>query len=89
MLLLTGGTVKLYFKNVIVISFIECVKLTFSERPQNIIMYTWPRDIPFGTSFGRLLTNLRKNRSCFYIFFYMSTYTSVCLPIVNIEKTTI
>ena len=28
-----GGTLKLYFKNIIVINFIQCVKLTFSGRP--------------------------------------------------------
>ena len=27
-----GGTLKLFFKNVIVINLIECVKLTFSRR---------------------------------------------------------
>ena len=27
------GTLKLYFNNVIVINFVECVKLTFSRHP--------------------------------------------------------
>ena len=30
---LPNGTLKLYFKNVIIINFIEWVKLTFSGRP--------------------------------------------------------
>ena len=31
--LVPGGTMRLYFKNMMVINFIDCVKLTFSECP--------------------------------------------------------
>ena len=64
---------KLYSKNVIVINFIECIKLTFSGRPQNITMWTSPRDI-FHTSFGRLSKILSRYKSCFFMF------PSTCLP---------
>ena len=75
------GTLKLCFKNIVVINLIDCVKLTFSERLQNIIMWTSPRKI-FHTSFGRLPKTLSKYRSCFsyfllhaYVQIYMSTYS--------------
>ena len=79
--LLPSCMLKLYFKNVIEMNFIECVKLKFSGRPQNIIMWTSPRDI-FHTSFGRLSTNLCNIEGvslCFclhvYLHIYMFTYS--------------
>ena len=86
---LPGGTLKLYFKNVINVTiFIDCVKLTFSGRPQSIIMGTSPRDI-FHTFFGCLSTHFMQIWKLFFMFLYMFTYISITLPMVIIQKTTI
>ena len=78
--LLSGGTLKLYFKNVRVINFIVCVKLRFSRFQSNIITWKSPRST-FHTSFGCFSKVLCKYRSCFlclllhvYLYIYMSTY---------------
>ena len=75
-----GGTLKLYFNNVLVINFVECVKLTLLGHPQNIIMRMSPRNI-FHPSFGGVSTNFMK------MFTYV--YISMCSPIANIGKTMI
>ena len=87
--LLPGSTLKLYFElNVTVLNFKECVKLTFSERPQNVIMLTSPRAI-FHTSFGHLWKIYANIEAVFYVSLYMFKYISICLLIANIEKTMI
>ena len=91
MFLFPGGTLKLSLNNVIVINFVECVKLTFSGHPQTIIMQTFRRDI-FHSFFGRLSTNFMQIQKVIFKLsvniYYISIclHISICLPIANIEK---
>ena len=88
--LLPGGTLKLYFKNVIVTNFIECIKLIILGHPQNIIMWVSSSEI-FHMSFECLSKILCKYRSCFFLFLStcLPTYLYVNLSLVNVEKTVI